>query len=126
MDEVFADKIDSIAVAIILSTIAYSSGGHAQDWSAALAVFIGFRYTQCTARLASLEPLKSSESNALLVSKEFVWALTFYLLGSYPLVFGAGTFLTYPFWRRRLFGLVRPIFFGQNQDATPKVLSHRV
>lgn len=98
-------------VGVSLISIAVLSGAELTDWTASLAVLLGFVHAQLSFDLAERRDTEvgvSRESEIInrliFVSKESVWLLTFLLLDSYPLLFGAGMFLSYPVWRKWIRG----------------------
>lgn len=100
---------EALTVLTVLSIIAVLGGSRFTDWSAALAVFLGFLHAQLSFDLADAHDEKSeSQSNTgaklkdLFVLKEIIWIVTFTALGSYPLLAGALLFMAYPAIRRWL------------------------
>ena len=101
--------VELLFVGFSLIIIALLGNGALTDWTASLAVFLGFFHAQLSFDLAdesdSHSDIESDSSTALrciFVLKESVWIVTFLILNSYPLLFGAIIFMTYPVWRKRV------------------------
>ncbi|MGA1191430.1 MAG: hypothetical protein ACO3XO_04025 [Bdellovibrionota bacterium] len=99
-------KAEAVVVLGILSTIAVISGSQFTDWTASLAVFLGFLHAQHSFQVAQkIDALEVSGKGQFWVTttlhfcKEAIWITTFACLGCYPLLAGAVLFATYPFWR---------------------------
>ena len=102
----FRTYAEAVGVLAVLIAIAIFSGSRLTDWTATLAVFLGFIHVQQSFKLAeSLDKLRPSRASRsrfvrlLHCSKESVWIITFASLGSYPLVAGSVLFFLYPIWR---------------------------
>lgn len=107
MTDASAQRVNSIEALFVFSAlclIVWYSGGQAADWTSAAAVFLGFVYAQSSFEIAErdLQSRLSTETRRLrgiFMLKEVGWIVTFMLLGSWPLVFGALMFLSYPYVR---------------------------
>jgi hypothetical protein len=97
-------SFEAVFVFLTLCLIAWYSGSQPTDWTSAAAVFLGFVYAQSSFEIAErdLQSRVSTETKRLrgiFMLKEVGWIVTFMLLGSWPLVFGAVMFLSYPYVR---------------------------
>jgi len=99
------------AVFLALTLIACASGAKLTDWSASLAIFIGFIYSQLSFDLAEDRDVKAARNpcnkmRRLFVMKEAIWIATFAMLQSWPLLAGALMFMAYPYIRLAVRGRV--------------------
>ena len=100
-------ETEALFVFLMLFIIAVCSGSKAVDWSAASAVFLGFVDAQISFDLAEHQTKSGGQEGAkklhnIYVLKELGWVVTFLLLQSWPLLFGAIIFSLYPTIRRWL------------------------
>jgi hypothetical protein len=100
-------QLEAALVFLTLGIIAYFGGSKFTDWSAALAVFLGFLHAQVAFDLADYNKSSkintSPQSNLLknfYLIKEAIWLVTFVALKSYPLLAGSAIFISYPALRR--------------------------
>lgn len=100
-------KYEALFVAIVVSVVAYLSGGSLADWVGAAAVLVTFMHAQISFSFQEAQgELPNPQlpcyrwSGRYFVSKEILWIATFVLLEAWPLLIGAITFVTYPYWRK--------------------------
>lgn len=93
--------LESLVVFLILALIACVGEARLTDWSAAIAVFFGFLYSQISFDIADEQAADLTSDprlrkHRLFILKESIWIVTFGLLGSWPLLAGAVMFKAYP------------------------------
>ena len=95
-------RTEAVIVFLILTLIAAIGGAKLCDCSSALAVFIGFIYSQLSFDIAEKSnPLANAPRSLkqLYLLKELAWLITFILLKNWPLLIGATIFICYPYLR---------------------------
>lgn len=96
--------LEALFVAVVLTLIAYLTGGKNTDYLSALAALLSFLVFQLSFDLAdssNVNPIRK-RIYILFILKEIVWFTVFLLLGCWPLLAGSVVFLSYPYVRRRL------------------------
>ena len=110
-DTCVSSVIEATLVMIVLIPATILSGGRTADWLSCVAVFLTFLHSQSAFNLAEVSPTQghglhaSRYHTAMFLVKEGFWVLTFFALGSYPLLLSSFLFSTYPFWRKWIRGL---------------------
>lgn len=103
-------RIECIIIFLILFLISIVGGAKFTDWTASLAVLLGFIYAQRSFDAVDILqngdsqsiPPSKDELQKIFVMKECVWMVTFYTIGSYPLLCGALVFAVYPAVRKSI------------------------
>lgn len=102
--------IEDMFVVLVLSVVAYFSGGNYIEWIGVIAGFMGFKHIVIAFRLEEVLDQKENEGDTAFHShgkqaqyfyaKESLWLLYFVLLGAWSATVSIAMFLLYPMWHK--------------------------